>query len=455
MKFPKPNRDALARRAFYASVVMLAFAYGVVATHLRLFPVPLLMNAKAAADHLLEKSGARLPWYYHHTTQTQQIVVHSPQRAPGLTLVSGLGPDEKTEIKVMDATGRVVHSWHINWFDIWPNPTHLSADLLPKSTFGEVHGLEMASNGDLIFNFEELGMVRLDPCGQVVWRLPYRTHHSIFLDEKGNIWTSGLITRHEKRPALPNYDPPFQDYTILEVSPDGRLQRELSVAELLIDNGLRAMLYMGTVANRSTKVSADTLHVNDVDVYPASAPAGLFRPGDVMVSLRNINTILVFDPANLRIKFLTVGKVLRQHDPDFVDGNTISVFDNNNLAVWTEGTPDPSGHYSRVVRISADTGLVDVRFSGSREKPFFTDIMGKHQLLPNGNMLLTEAIAGRVVEVDPHGEAVWEYFNLEGNGTIGLVDDALRLPPALNESFFAKTVSACRAAPHNSVPNGS
>jgi hypothetical protein len=451
MTLLKPNRDAVARRLFFVSVVVFAFAYGVVATRSQLFPVPLMLRARNAADQMLEEFGFRLPWYYYRSNKTEQVVVHTAQAvAPGLTLISGLGPDEKTQVKVMDVRGRVVHSWRINWFELWPSPTHLSADLLPKSNAGVVHGVALASNGDLIFNFEELGMLRVNACGQVVWRLPYRTHHSIHLDEQGHIWTSGLITRYQGRPALPNYNPPFQDYTVLEISPDGKILRELPVADLLIDNGLRGLLYMGTVSNRSTRVSADTLHVNDVEVFPASVPAGAFSPGDVMISLRNINAILVFDRTTLRIKFLTVGKVLRQHDPDFVDGNTISVFDNNNLATWRpDSIPDPAGHYSRVVRISAETGQVDVRFSGSLEKPFFTDIMGKHQILPNGNTLLTEAIAGRVVEIDAGGNIIWEYFNLEGNGTIGMVDDALRLPPELDDAFFAKAVSACRTTAHD------
>ena len=225
--------------------------------------------------------------------------------------------------------------------------------------------------------------------------------------------------------------------------------RELPVADLLLENGLGGLLYMASTVNRNTTVTGDTLHLNDVEVFPSSMATGVFSPGDVMISLRNINALIVFDPDTRRVKFQSVGAVLRQHDPDFVDGNTISVFDNNNLALWGKGetTPDAAGHHSRVVRISAATNKTDVLFSGSAAEPFFTDIMGSHQPLPGGHLLLVESIAGRVVEVDAAGAVVWEYLNLVGNGLVAAVGDALWLPPQFDRAFFARAASTCAASP--------
>jgi hypothetical protein len=51
-----------------------------------------------------------------------------------------------------------------------------------------------------------------------------------------------------------------------------------------------------------------------------------------------------------------------------------------------------------------------VRFPTPLSDPFYTDTQGKWQPLPNGNMLLAEAKAGRIVEVAPNGETVWEWI---------------------------------------------
>jgi hypothetical protein len=124
------------------------------------------------------------------------------------------------------------------------------------------------------------------------------------------------------------------------------------------------------------------------------------------------------------------------------------VVDNNNLAVWIkdQSFPDAAGHYSRIATVSAATGNVETRYTGTRERPFFTDIMGNHQLLPNGNVLVTESIAGRVFEVDHSGNIVWEYFNVIGDGILGVVNDGQRLPARLDNAFFSNLSSKCETS---------
>jgi hypothetical protein len=449
MNFKRVDTDKLARNMLVLSVLMATFGYGVVAEHFGLFPVTWMKSANAAVEAMLEDTGTRLPWYYVRSPRVNPTSIHAREAmAPGLTLVSGVARNDESWARVVDATGRTIHGWRLNWFDIWPNPTHIPADDLPKSNGGLVHGIALLRNGDLVFNFSELGLVRLDACGKVVWKLPYRTHHSIFRDEEGNFWVPGMITRDERSELLPNYQPPFADYTLLKVSPDGRILEEHSVSELLLKNGLRGLLHMSSIANRNTIVSGDTLHLNYVEIFPSTLPAGVFKPGDVLVSLRNINAIIVFDPRDWHVKFTSIGALLRQHDPHFVDGNTISVIDNNNLGRWTknESRPDAAGHYSRIATVSAQTGKVETLYTGTRERPFFTDIMGQHQLLPNGNVLVTESIAGRVFEIDHAGNVVWEYFNVIDEGLLGAVDDAHRLSGNLDEAFFSRISSTCKTS---------
>ena len=119
-----------------------------------------------------------------------------------------------------------------------------------------------------------------------------------------------------------------------------------------------------------------------------------------MVSLRNINAVIVFDADTKAAKFMSIGTMLRQHDADYIDGNTISVFDNNNLDPMVETQ-------SRIIRIDARDGSVTTTFAGSPAVPFFTNIMGKHQILENGNTLITESRGGRTFEVTGDGRLVF------------------------------------------------
>jgi len=122
---------------------------------------------------------------------------------------------------------------------------------------------------------------------------------------------------------------------------------------------------------------------------------------------------------------MLIGEFVRQHDPDFVDGWTISVFDNYFVS------RDNAKGSSRIMRYSEKDGRTEVMYQGTPEHPFYSRTMGKHQLLENGNTLITETMGGRAFEIDRDKRIVWEYFNQTGRkGALGLLTEAWRVPPS-------------------------
>jgi hypothetical protein len=421
-----------------------AFAYGVAVQQFHLFPFNLIRLAEEGAQETLTIITGELPWYYRHTDRTETVMVHRPNAfSEGLTLVSGLTKEGNTEVKVLTPDGEALHRWRIDWFDgFWPDPHHIPEEDLPRSRPASyIHGMALLNNGDVIFNLDLLGMARVGLCGNVIWRLPYQTHHALHVDETGNIWVAGQKRIKERSPDLPGYQPPFVEFTVLKVTPGGDILREISIFDVLIKNKLHGLLYMSPKDSWkdawSMEVSGDTLHLNDVEIFPSYLQPGVFEAGDIMISLRNISAVMVFNPDTLHIKYLSIGKVVRQHDPHFVDGERISIFDNNNVASESEGPQ------SRIVVVSAPHDQMQVMYSGSGEQPFYTAIMGKHQWLPNGNILITESLKGRAFEVDPEGKLVWEYFNVVDKGRLALLTEAHRLPPFFTRSFFEEGRRTC------------
>jgi hypothetical protein len=446
MKFTYSVKAAELRRKapviiFVFSLMFWSFAYGVAVQKFALFPYRLIRDAEKGAKETRRIIMGELPRYHRSTHQSRPVIVHRPEAfSPGLTLVSGLTKEDDIEVKVITPEGEALHRWRIDWFNgFWPDPHHIPKTSLPRrrpATF--IHGIALLKNGDLVFNLERLGMARVELCGNVVWRLPYQTHHAVHVEEEtGNIWVAGQKLIKERSPNLPGHRPPFWEFTLLKVTPGGDISREISVPDLLIKNGLQGLLYMSATKDHSTQVTGDTLHLNDIEVFPSHLQAGVFQRGDVMISLRNIHAVLVFNPDTLTVKYLSIGKVVRQHDPDFIDGETISIFDNNLVR------SDPRGSHSRIVVVSARNHQVRVLYSGSAEQPFYTDLMGKHQWLPNGNILITESTEGRAFEIDPKGELVWEYFNLIDKGRLALMDEAQRLPAFFSRSFFEGARRTC------------
>jgi len=433
--------DRLAPILFGAAVAAVVLVAGALTAYYKVFPGRQIVNVVRTATEAWQALSPKRRWYFIPTERTAAAEVYDRAAvAPGLTLISGLLADKRHRVSVIDLDGTPIQVWNIVVFKLWPGEmSHVPPKARPKSLpGGRVHGMVVMENGDLVFNFAPIGMLRLDPCGALRWRLSYRAHHSLQLDADGTFWASGLVTRSERDPRRRNYATPFEDYTVIQVSPEGRLMREIFVFDVLQRNGLEGLMYLSS-RRKDTVVKGDTLHLNDVDVFPAGLREGVFRRGDVMVSLRNINTILVFDPKTLRVKFRSTGAMLRQHDPDFIDGNTISVYDNNNL------TPDDDGVQSRIVRISALDGSVTESYRGRPDAPFYGRILGKHQTLDNGNLLITEATQGRAFEVTADGRLVWEFLNFVGDGMLGYVGEAQRLPVRYDRAFFAEKRAACGA----------
>ena len=433
------NSSRLSLIFFCFSSALILFNVGYFAREFKLFPYKVYTEAEKGWSQIRAQQSEQLPWFYIRSNKSpSEVVKNIGQTQPGLSLVTEIAAERNISAKIVDLSGNTVHEWAIDWFKMWPDPQHLPQNLIPQSKPGtNIHGAVIMENGDLVFNFESKGLIRVDPDGEVVWRLPYLTHHSVHQHDDGNLWVSGTKYQTQKVSRLPNLIPPFFEETILEITPKGKILREWYVADLLRQNGYEGMLYMGSLNNENTAIqgdgrllgNTDLLHLNDVEPFSAKLQPGFFQPGDVMVSLRNINTVFVFNAEDEKIKFISTGEFVRQHDPDFIDGDTFSVFDNNN------NNAQGSERRSKIVIVSAQDKTKKVFFEGSKNNKFFTRVMGKHQWQPNGNLLITESMSGRGFEIDRDGKVVWEYINYVEPGVVGVVGEVQRLPTSDTQLF--------------------
>ena len=96
--------------------------------------------------------------------------------------------------------------------------------------------------------------------------------------------------------------------------------------------------------------------------------------------------------------------VSHQHAPVALANGNILTFDNGNFRT---GAHVP---FSRVLEIDPATNAVVWSYADEMVNAFFTAFMGNAQRLPNGNTHITESATGRLFEVTPAGEVVWEYI---------------------------------------------
>ncbi len=366
-----------------------------------LYEIRLLMSGGSAPQEGNGKKPPHLfPLRYHNYGATTH---DAATLAPGVTLLTTYWPDYewRNGIRLIDAEGKTLHHWNIDPKALFPFKN------IPKNTY--VHGSYLFPNGDVLFNIEYAGLVRMNACGEVLWTIERQTHHSVFRDEQGNFRVSGyrkVPAGSERAKQFVPIRRPFGEDTLLTISPQGEILQEISLLEALYNSDYKHLLWH--YDRVKSPWQGDVLHLNDIEVLGTERAEEFpgFVAGDVVISAKFINTVAVLS-AEGKIKWLTSQTFTHQHDPDFESGGWITVFDNR-----TDGSHD--GRYlggTQIKSIHPSSGETRILYPPPGAAPIYTGAGGKHQLLDNGNRLITEAQAGRVLEVSAESDLVWEWVN--------------------------------------------
>ncbi len=390
---------------FVFSICFFIYIFGGVSGDLNLFPYSEFKLGYKQLFKIIKKDTLHhlLPIRFEESGVT---VLKREKMMPGVTLLTtywNKGKEWSPGARLIDEEGKTLHHWEINPEKIWPqspHDDHVRNHLNREDNY--IHGSYVFPNGDLIFNIEYLGLTRVDSTGKMLWKLPYRTHHSVFCDEDGNFWVSGLkwVEKGSKRSEdFTSFKTPFSEETVLKVSPDGKILKEISLLEIIYNSEYKHLFW------HYGRITGDLLHLNDVEILSSELENGftLFEAGDIVVSSRYLHFIAVISQEG-KLKWLSPGIFTMQHDPDYEENGWIVVFDNR------VGLKE-----SMIRAIKPATNEVRNLYSANGDKDFYTFSGGKHQKLDNGNRLITESNSGRVFEITPDGEIVWEWINYPFN----------------------------------------
>ncbi|MCV3273626.1 arylsulfotransferase family protein [Roseobacter sinensis] len=421
----QPSSDRFARGIFTASLALIALVYGVVSSWWGWFPAPQLGEAHRTfldvkqnwrndiglepTRHLVAPNGPG-------TTDPDRGYERRPgtERAPGYILIAGLSDDQDTSVfavRLMDTSGNEVHRWPIYYENFDP-------DTPPQNVM--LHGMEVFEDGSVVVTFDVGNAIaRVDQCGETMWSVRGGFHHSITRDGSGGIWTwlGEDMVRLDAATGEQTFALNLRNDVI--AANNGEQRAIFDIRVRMPDDADSSITYLD-----------DPFHPNDVEMLrPALADAfPMFEPGDLMFSLREPNLVAVVDPQTGLLKWWQHGPWFKQHDPDFEPDGTITVFDNATGATR-----------SRILRIDPNDRRISVDFAGTEAEPFYTWRRGKHQTLPNGNLLLTEAEHGRLLEVSAEGDVVWTHHMVWDADSNLIVTEARHVP----EAFFTNGTPTC------------
>ncbi len=413
----------------------LVFLAGVSAAVLNLPPTALIEQAKNTAKELITGPWYRDPRWMPRRYEGVGLVEYDPERSwAGLTVLQGMF-DEGARARVYDADGTLLQEWPLEFDAVWPEPTHIIPEKNVPKAPGEYHtqGITLEEDGSILVNFAERGSVRLGPCGDVVWSVDQMTHHSITENPDGTYWIPSkrdpaTIAQEYMLPgasveAIMNSDNYYADSALL-IDPEGHIIEDVPILEPTIDWLVEHQEF--DIMYGLDPEELDPIHLNDIEVVTPELSGRIpgAEPGDLLLSMRNLDALAVLNKSSGKIVWMQHGPWLRQHDPDISPDGTITVFDNG----FGRRMPGRDFEGARVLRFDPVTGLAETVYPKSDDQRFFSFIMGTHQVLPNGNILITESTSGRVFEITPDGETVWSMVLVAGTRSAALIEEARRYP---------------------------
>jgi hypothetical protein len=361
--------------------------------------------------------------------------------------------DDENQIRIIRRDGSLVWKWSLNYFEHFPDLSNRVCDVSTPLRV-DTHGAHVTPQGEALVNYEYCGTVKVNQCGDLLWSISKPTHHSLVPSEGGGYWILGRDVWRASE--FPDRFPPFstaatdQDIyedTLMRVDEAGEILKEFSIPQLLVDNGLLPQLTAnGENFSTWTVLRNELVHANQATELPAAIADAfpLFEAGDIAISMRELNLVIVLDPETQTIKWHQTGPWLRQHDAEFHPDGRLSIFNNNvfRTAYTGEQTDLDTPFTTNIISIDPVSRRTEVVFGEQPGQYLLSVIRGQHELLDDGGILIVEFDAGRVLEVDANGRVIWEYVNAYDEQTVGEIRNAAVLPP----DYFQSTFDSCTEA---------
>ena len=410
------------------ATILATFAYGVLVGVHQLFPYRIIADGIKTGQALtnLPENAGNLHLTGFSDVPPEDAAAHRIRNVAGSTrhgplLWYGgrfqfldLCPDYGCLAVAYTDTGEVAQTWPYR-------PTELERavqaaqvttveeyphELSPAFSFSrDLHpiGMSIYPNGDLLVTFHSVnafpyagGVSRIDSDGQPVWFRRDYSHHWPQLLAGGIALAPGLLLGAEDvtfeiaedHPITLNcrHDKPQLD-TVNMIDGQGRLIERINLVDVLLRSRFAPLL-------RHTIETCYPLHLNYVAQLGSDAGGTWgMAPGDLVVSLRNLNAFAILDRESFGLKRLVRGGFFQQHAVTHLEGSRFLMLDNHG----SDGKYGPSR-------------LLEVDLSTGRETTIFPNVQ-----TPDSMSGLFTLITGKI-DVSPNRKKALVVFSREGIG---------------------------------------
>ncbi|MGH8884722.1 MAG: arylsulfotransferase family protein [Egibacteraceae bacterium] len=334
---------------------------------------------------------------------------------------------------VVDSGGAILHRWS------HPADQPRPEDDPPSYLRGWNH-VEVDTSGNPFAIVPLRSVLKLTPSSALVWSCDIAAHHDLAIDDDGTIL---VLTEAPRRVGSGGVDHVVLDNLVAVVDPAGTMRTEISLYDVLCTNPSLRRLIDNSIRQRSSQFRSrgwptpdddvplaiaqetlalleitsyhgerrralqrlralpgspcDVLHTNTLELLDPH-PSGIWDRGDVLLCMREFNTISVVDLSSAEVRWWWGADELSgPHQPSMLPDGRILVFDNGRDMRRT-----------RLIAVEPRTGQVVWSWSAQPPQSFFCPLAGGCERLPNGNLLVTNSTAGAAFQLTMDGRVVWQ-----------------------------------------------
>ncbi len=322
---------------------------------------------------------------------SQDLKVYDPAQAfDGYTLFA---PMSTNDAWLINMQGEIVHHWTT------PFPPAQHGRLLPS---GNLLWPEKGKEPKIPVGGVGSEIVELDWEGDVVWKHEDDTinHDFCRLDNGNTIYNAyvevpkGIASRIEGGVPGSEAEGKIFGSVLREIDKDGKLIWEWKMYE-----------HLDPVKDAQCPLCPRSIwgYINSIWVM---------EDGNVLCTFRFQNEIAIIDKktGEMRWRWGSEQELGHPHSVTELENGNVLVFDNG----LHRRSPNRGAHelsHSRVLEVNPETEEIVWSYRDPNGFNFYSSICGGAQRLPNGNTMICESTKGRLFEVTPECEIVWEYQN--------------------------------------------
>lgn len=412
------------RLIFGASLCFLVSLASIAMMHFQFFPYRLVRGSLNGLEAFWEvyRSDQANFLFIDESGQANPVVHHYRSANDGDGYIANMGgpgtlsshcPELGCMAWIMNRDGEILHTWQVDAAELWAESPHDGIKDHNKITPSSMY---VYDNGDVIVSFGSrslfpygVGIAKFDKNSNVIWKRANYAHHWFSVAPDGSIFTpahelaDSPLQLGETRRSLECAKGQIYSDVILRLDVNGETIETIRLFDILFDAGLE-----GLVSESRTR--CDPLHLNYVEYVNEQLAKDIdgLDVGDLIISLRHVNAIIVLDAGSRNIKWHLVGRTIAQHSPRLAPGGRIVIFDNYGGDRGTGG--------SRIATAYFGSERVDTIYPGPNsieDDQFFSSYAGVVDLNPDySKALVSITEQGRVLEIDMNtGEVLWEYVN--------------------------------------------